>query len=111
MPAALRQRRTEEATLSVEIEAILGNEELAALLETAEASSQLRYAELQEALEPLDLDPLETDAVYIELDRRGIELVEDRSGRPLLPHPRPSRRRRRPTRSSSSCARPAGMPC
>jgi RNA polymerase primary sigma factor len=68
---------TEEATLSVEIEAILGHEELAALLESAEASSQVRYAELQEALEPLDLDPLETDAVYIELDRRGIELVEE----------------------------------
>jgi RNA polymerase primary sigma factor len=78
VPAALRHRRTEEATLSVEIEAILGSEELAALLESAEASGQMRYAELQEALEPLDLDPLETDAVYIELDRRGIELVEER---------------------------------
>ncbi|HVP74376.1 MAG TPA: sigma-70 family RNA polymerase sigma factor [Gaiellaceae bacterium] len=82
----------EEARLSVEIEAILGNEELAALLETAEASSQVRYAELQEVLEPLDLDPLETDAVYIELDRRGIELVEEpeRETAPPLPATQPA---------------------
>jgi hypothetical protein len=44
--------------LTVEIEAILRNEELAALLETAEAAGQLRHAELQEILEPLELDPL-----------------------------------------------------
>ena len=31
--------------------------------------------ELVEVLEPLDLDPLETEAVYQELDRRGIELL------------------------------------
>ena len=61
----------------VEIESILGNEELAALLETAEANGQLRQAELQEILEPLELDPLETDALYIELDRRGIELLPE----------------------------------
>jgi RNA polymerase primary sigma factor len=64
-------------SLSVEIEAILGTEELAALLETAETSGQVRQAELLETLEPLDLDPLETDAVYIELERRGIELIEE----------------------------------
>ncbi len=61
----------------VEIESFLGNEELAALLETAEANGQLRQAELQEILEPLELDPLETDALYIELDRRGIELLPE----------------------------------
>ena len=63
--------------MTVEIDSILGNEELAALLETAEASGQLRAADLQEILEPLELDPLETDAVYSELDRRGIELLEE----------------------------------
>jgi RNA polymerase primary sigma factor len=62
--------------LTVEIESILGNEELATLLEAAESSGQLRSVELQEILEPLELDPLETDAVYSELDRRGIELLE-----------------------------------
>src|SRR5581483_7690132 len=61
--------------VTVEIESILANEDLASLLETAEVAGQLRQAELLELLEPLDLDPLELEAVYSELDRRGIELV------------------------------------
>src|SRR2546426_10108763 len=61
--------------LTVEIWTILVNEELAALLEAADASGQLRQLELVELLEPLALDPLELEAVYAELDRRGIELV------------------------------------
>ena len=69
------QAKTEGDGLTVEIELILRSEELAALLEAAEASGQLRQAELQEVMEPLELDPLEIDAVYIELDRRGIELL------------------------------------
>jgi RNA polymerase primary sigma factor len=60
---------------TVEIESILGNEELAALLDAAEVSGQLRQIELTELLEPLELEPLELDGVYQELDRRGIELV------------------------------------
>ncbi len=63
------------ARLTVEIETILVNEELAALLEAAEASGQLRQVELVELLDPLELDPLELEAVYMELDRRAIELV------------------------------------
>jgi len=61
--------------LTVEIEAILVNEELAALLEGAGASGQLRRVELVELLDPLELDPLELEALYTELDRRAIELV------------------------------------
>jgi RNA polymerase primary sigma factor len=60
---------------TVEIESILASEELAAVLETAESSGQLRQTELVDVLEPLELDPLETEAVYQELDRRGIELL------------------------------------
>ena len=68
--------RTGGAHVTVEIvETILVNEELAALLEAAETSGQLRQQELAELLEPLDLEPLELEAVYTELDRRGIELV------------------------------------
>src|SRR6266511_1237351 len=63
------------ARLPVESETILVNEELAALLEAAEASGQLRQVELVELLDPLELDPLELEAVYTELDRRAIELV------------------------------------
>jgi len=48
---------------------------LTTLLEASESSGQLRQVELLEILEPLELDPLETEAVYQELDRRGIELL------------------------------------
>ena len=68
------------------------NEELAALLEAAEASGQLRQAELDELLEPLELDPLETEAVYQELDRRGIELVAEPE-REAEPEPPPDKHR------------------
>jgi RNA polymerase primary sigma factor len=60
---------------TVEIESILVSEELTTLLEAAESSGQLKQLELVEVLEPLELDPLETEAVYQELDRRGIELL------------------------------------
>jgi len=62
---------------TVEIESILASEELVTLLEASESSGQLRQVELVEVLEPLELDPLETDAVYQELDRRGIELLAE----------------------------------
>jgi RNA polymerase primary sigma factor len=60
---------------TVEIETVLASEELATLLETAESSGQLRQAELAEVIEPLELDPLEIEAIYQELDRRSIELL------------------------------------
>src|SRR5207248_2560084 len=57
------------------MESILASEELATLLEASESSGQLRQVELVEVLEPLELDALETEAVYQELDLRGIELL------------------------------------
>jgi RNA polymerase primary sigma factor len=77
--------------VTVEIESILGNEELAALLETAEAAGQLRQFELQEILEPLELDPLELESVYAELDRRGIELLVEPEGEPEQPEKEPEK--------------------
>jgi len=66
-----------DALSTVEIESILASEELTTLLEAAESGGQLRQVELVEVLEPLELDPLETEAVYQELDRRGIELLAE----------------------------------
>jgi hypothetical protein len=74
--------------LTVEIETILVNEELAALLEAAEASGQLRQVELVELLDPLELDPVELEAVYTELDRRAIELVVELEKQDTLPQRR-----------------------
>ena len=66
-----KEDRSQGARLTVEIESILINEELAALLEAAEPNGQLRQQDLVELLDPLELDPLELEAVYTELDRRG----------------------------------------
>jgi RNA polymerase primary sigma factor len=60
---------------TVEIESILATEELVTLLDAAEPSGRLRQSELAEIIEPLDLDPLEIEAIHQELDRRGIDLV------------------------------------
>ena len=75
---------------TVEIESILASEELTTLLEASESSGHLRQGELLEVLEPLDLDPLETDAVYQELDRRGIELLAEPEPQPE-PEPEPEK--------------------
>jgi RNA polymerase primary sigma factor len=75
---------------TVEIETILVSEELATLLEAAESSGQLKQVELVEILEPLDLDALETEAVYQELDRRGIELLVEPEREPE-PEPPPEK--------------------
>ncbi|HEY1368331.1 MAG TPA: sigma-70 family RNA polymerase sigma factor [Gaiellaceae bacterium] len=75
--------------MTVEIETILHSDELQALLEAAEANGVVRQSELNDVLEPLELDPLETDAVFIELERRGIEVVEEpeREAAPTPPPP------------------------
>jgi RNA polymerase primary sigma factor len=75
---------------TVEIESILASEELTTLLETSESSGQLRQVELVEVLEPLELDQLETEAVYQELDRRGIELLVEPE-REAEPEPPPEK--------------------
>ena len=75
---------------TVEIESILASEELTTLLEASESSGQLRQVELVEVLEPLDLDQLETEAVYQELDRRGIELLVEPE-REAEPEPPPEK--------------------
>jgi RNA polymerase primary sigma factor len=62
--------------LTVEIESFL-TEELKSLLEAAEATGQIRHPELAEVIEAHELDPLEVDALYTELERRGLELVEE----------------------------------
>ena len=62
---------------TVDIEHLLRNEELQQLLETAEQAGSLKATELAEIVETHELDAFEQDAVYRELDRRGIELVDD----------------------------------
>ena len=62
---------------TVELDSVLANQEFQQLLEAAEQSGAIRYAELAEVLEPLELGLLETDAVYRELEQRGLEVIEE----------------------------------
>ena len=57
---------------AVEIENVLATPELHELFEQAEQTGSMRYRDLNEILEPLRLDPLEADAVFRELEQRGI---------------------------------------
>jgi RNA polymerase primary sigma factor len=63
--------------MTVEIETILQHEEIQVLLESAEATGQLRHGELAELIETHQLDVLEVDLLNCELERRGIDLVEE----------------------------------
>src|ERR687896_195360 len=70
---------------TIDIEHLLRNDDLQQLLDASEQSGSLRAGELTEILETHELDALEQDALYRELDRRGIEIIEE----PLVEEPPP----------------------
>ena len=57
--------------MTVEVDILLLSVELQRLVEAVEEAGRVRQSELNEVLEPLELDPLETDSVYRELEKRG----------------------------------------
>src|ERR671934_82900 len=73
---------------TVEIDNVLATPELLELVEAAEQTGSLRYAELAEAIELLRLDALEIDAVYRALEQRGIEIEQQQQE--VQPAPPPS---------------------
>jgi RNA polymerase primary sigma factor len=75
--------------MTLDLEVLFDSEELQQLLEAAELSGTVRQADLQELLDAQELDPLEIDAVYRELEARGIEVVEDEPEQPA-PQPQPA---------------------
>ena len=64
----------------IDFEALPQSEDLQQLLEAAEASGTLKATELADVLEVHGFDALETDAVYRELEARGIDVIEDDQG-------------------------------
>jgi RNA polymerase primary sigma factor len=62
--------------VSVDVVENLVGTELRPLLEASEGSGTIRRVELQELLEPHELDSLETEALERELEARGFELVD-----------------------------------
>ncbi len=72
---------------TVDIEHLLGNDELLQLLDAAEQAGSLKAIELAEVVETHELDALEQDALYRELDRRGIEIVDQPKDEEPAPAP------------------------
>ena len=75
---------------TVDIEHLLPNDELQQLLEAAEQAGSLKAGEIADVVETLELDALELDALYRELDRRGIEIVEEAQPEEPVPAPAPA---------------------
>jgi RNA polymerase primary sigma factor len=78
--------------MTVDYESLAASEELQQLVDSAEVTGAIRYPELTELLEALQFDPLEVDAVYRELEQRGIEVIEEtqQAEEPAQPPPLPT---------------------
>jgi len=63
--------------VATETDILLLSDDLRQLVDAAEERGSLLQSELNDVLEPLSLDPLETDLVYRELETRQIEVVND----------------------------------
>jgi RNA polymerase primary sigma factor len=63
--------------VSAATDVLLLSEELQRLVELAEERGRVRRSELNEVVEPIGLNPLETDSLYHELEKRAIEIVDD----------------------------------
>ena len=62
--------------MTVEIESILQHEDVQGLLENAESTGSVRQPDVVDLIEAHQLDALETDAIWNELERRGIEITD-----------------------------------
>jgi RNA polymerase primary sigma factor len=71
------EMKSERPEASVDLERVLGSDDFQMLVEAAELAGSIRHSELSEAIEVHELDPVEVEAVYRELESRGIELVDD----------------------------------
>jgi RNA polymerase primary sigma factor len=60
-----------------EADILLLSDDLRQLVDGSEERGSLLQSELNEVLEPLALDPFEVDAVYRELETRGIDVIID----------------------------------
>ena len=72
--------------MTVEIEHVLGAEDVRQVIESAEQAGSLRASELAELVEAHELGDLEVDALRRDLDQRGIEILEDEK-EPAPPQP------------------------
>ncbi len=77
--------------MPTETDILLLSDELRALVDQAEERGTLLQSELNDALEPLGLDPIEIDVLHRELETRSIDVVndidEDGETKPQPPEP------------------------
>ena len=71
--------------VTADLDLLARQEDVAALIETAEPSGVVRHSELAELIETHQLDSLEVDALYRELEGRGIDVVEEKEPSPPPP--------------------------
>jgi RNA polymerase primary sigma factor len=75
---------------TVDIDSLLAQDDVRALLETSEHAGTIRVRELADLVEAHELAPLEHDALLRELDKRGIDIVDIEVGDPpSAPEPPP----------------------
>src|SRR5689334_5462538 len=70
---------------TVDIDSLLAQDDVRALLETSEHAGTIRLREVADLVEAHELAPLEHEALLRELDKRGIEVVDP----PTSPEPPP----------------------
>src|SRR6267143_333916 len=75
--------------MTVEIESILQHEDIQGLLENAESTGSVKQPELAELIEAHQLDALETETLFNELERRGIDVVAEEPEKEKEPAPPP----------------------
>jgi RNA polymerase primary sigma factor len=73
--------------MTVEIEHVLGAEDVRQLIDAAEQTGSIRAGEVSELVETHELGTLEAEALHREFEQRGIEVVEDE--REQAPPPQP----------------------
>jgi RNA polymerase primary sigma factor len=69
---------------SVDIESLLDAIDVRILLESSEVTGRIRAVEVAELVEQHELNPLEHEALMAELDKRGIEVVDEPAVEPLV---------------------------
>lgn len=70
-----------------EMEKLLELDEVRALVEQAELTGIVRYTELADAVEAVELDPMEIDLLHQALEARGIDVIEDAAPDVRVPLP------------------------
>jgi RNA polymerase primary sigma factor len=68
--------------MTVEIESVLGAEDVRQAFESAEQAGSIRASELAELVEAHELSELEAEALRRELEQRGIDIVDEKEEAP-----------------------------